>query len=99
QLAPDLVELASIRGLTGDRAVRQQIARAHINDYMQSQLTKRLVEATMAGQADTTAVSMIKLGLGIMQPLRAATAMEIAGRGGIAWSTEGNAGNNAAVNF
>ena len=36
ELAPDLVALATARGLADDRAVRQQIARAHINDYMQT---------------------------------------------------------------
>ena len=36
ELAPDLVALAAARGLAGDPAARQLIARAHINDYMQA---------------------------------------------------------------
>jgi alkylation response protein AidB-like acyl-CoA dehydrogenase len=98
RLAPDLVELAEQRGVTGDGAVRQLIARAHINDYLQAQLTRRLVEAMMSGAADATAASLIKLGVGINTPLRAAAAMEIAGRRGIAWA-DGEPGSAASVNF
>jgi alkylation response protein AidB-like acyl-CoA dehydrogenase len=99
RLAPDLVELAQGRGTTGDAAVRQLIARAHINDYVQAQLTRRCVEAMAAGKADATVASLIKLGLGIVQPLRAAAAMEIAGRLGAAWEHEGGPGHTAALNF
>jgi alkylation response protein AidB-like acyl-CoA dehydrogenase len=98
RLAPDLVELAERRRLTGDGATRQLIAKAHINDYMQAQLTKRLVDAMMSGAADTSAASLIKLGAGINTPLRAAAAMEIAGRGGIAWA-DGEPGESASLNF
>jgi alkylation response protein AidB-like acyl-CoA dehydrogenase len=98
RLAPDLVELAEQRGVTGDGAVRQLIARAHINDYLQAQLTRRLVEAMMSGAADATAASLIKLGVGINTPLRAAAAMEIAGRRGVAWA-DGEPGSAASVNF
>jgi alkylation response protein AidB-like acyl-CoA dehydrogenase len=98
RLAPDLVELAAARGLTGDAAVRQVIARAHINDYMQAQLTRRVTEAMMTGGADPAMASLIKLGLGVITPLRAAAAMEIAGRRGIAWA-DGEPGGRAAVNF
>jgi alkylation response protein AidB-like acyl-CoA dehydrogenase len=98
RLAPDLVELAAARGLTGDPAVRQVIARAHINDYMQAQLTRRVTEAMMTGGAGPVMASLIKLGLGVVMPLRAAAAMEIAGRRGIAWA-DGEPGGAAAVNF
>ena len=98
RLAPDLVELAVARGVAGDQAVRQQIARAHINDCVQAQLTARVMAAMMAGAADPAAASLIKLGLGVITPLRAAAAMEIAGRRGIAWA-DGEPGDAAAVNF
>jgi alkylation response protein AidB-like acyl-CoA dehydrogenase len=98
RLAPDLVELAIARGVAGDQAVRQLIARAHVNDYVQEQLTARVMAAMMAGTADPAAASLIKLGLGVITPLRAATAMEIAGRRGIAWA-DGEPGDTAAVNF
>jgi alkylation response protein AidB-like acyl-CoA dehydrogenase len=98
RLAPDLVELAERGGLTGDGAIRQLIAKAHINDYLQAQLTRRVAEAMMAGTMDGTAASLIKLGAGIVTPLRAAAAMEIAGRRGIAWAAD-EPGATAAVNF
>jgi alkylation response protein AidB-like acyl-CoA dehydrogenase len=99
RLAPDLVALAEARGLAGDRATRQLIARVHINDYMQGQVTKRAMEALAAGKGDATLASLLKLGVGIIQPLRAAAAMEIAGRTAVAWATAGSPGHAAAVNF
>ena len=96
-LAPDLVALAVSRGTTGLGSVRQLIARAHINDFMQAQLTKRLAEAMMSGRADGAAASYIKLGVGILDPLRAAMAMEVAGRTGIGWpSSPAGAGSAGA---
>ncbi|MGH9110732.1 MAG: acyl-CoA dehydrogenase family protein [Acidimicrobiales bacterium] len=99
RLAPDLVELADARGVADDGAVRQLVAKAHINDWMQTQLTKRVVEAMMRGQADPTSASLIKLGAGVVQPLRAAAAMEVGGRGALAWDSDGSPGHAAAVNF
>jgi alkylation response protein AidB-like acyl-CoA dehydrogenase len=98
RLAPDLVELAVARGVAGDRAVRQLIARAHINDYVQEQLAARVMAAMTGGTANPAAASLIKLGLGVIAPLRAAAAMEIAGRRGVAWA-DGEPGDAAAVNF
>jgi alkylation response protein AidB-like acyl-CoA dehydrogenase len=97
-LAPDLVELAVARGAAADPVIRQLIARAHINDYVQAQLAARVMAAMMAGTADQAGASLIKLGLGVIAPLRAAAAMEIAGRRGIAWA-DGEPGDAAAVNF
>jgi alkylation response protein AidB-like acyl-CoA dehydrogenase len=97
-LAPGLAELAAARGTAADPAVRQLIARAHINDYAQEQLTARVTAAMLAGTADPASASLIKLGAGVITPLRAAAAMEIAGRRGIAWA-DGEPGGAAAVNF
>jgi alkylation response protein AidB-like acyl-CoA dehydrogenase len=98
RLAPDLAELARQRGLTSDGATRQLIAKAHINDYMQAQLTKRLAEAMASGAADATAASLIKLGMGILNPLRAAAAIEIGGCRGVAWA-DGEPGEAVSINF
>jgi alkylation response protein AidB-like acyl-CoA dehydrogenase len=98
RLAPDLVELAVARGVAGDQAVRQTIARAHINDYVQEQLARRVMAAMTGGTANPAAASLIKLGLGVIAPLRAAAAMEIGGRRAIAWA-DGEPGGAAAVNF
>jgi alkylation response protein AidB-like acyl-CoA dehydrogenase len=99
RLAPDLVDLAERRGLTSDAATRQTIARAHINDYMQAQLLRRTAESMTAGKADPSIASLIKLGLGVMNPLRAAAAMEIGGRSALAWEADGSPGHAASVNF
>jgi alkylation response protein AidB-like acyl-CoA dehydrogenase len=98
RLAPDLVELAVARGAAVDPVVRQLIARAHINDYVQEQLAARVMAAMMAGTADSAGASLIKLGLGVIAPLRAAAALEIAGRRGVAWA-DGEPGEAAALNF
>jgi alkylation response protein AidB-like acyl-CoA dehydrogenase len=99
RLAPDLVDLAAARGATADGATRQRIARAHINDFVQQQLGKRIFTAMISGQGDPSSASLIKLSLGIIQPLRAAAAMEIAGPLGVAWSGDGSAGHAASVGF
>jgi alkylation response protein AidB-like acyl-CoA dehydrogenase len=99
RLAPDLVALAERRGLAGDPATRQLIARGHILDWLQAQLTARVSSAIAAGRADPTSASFIKLGLGLRDPDRAAIAMEIAGRSALAWSEEGSEGQRAAVNL
>ncbi len=99
-LAPDLVELARAAGLANDGATRQLIAGAHIADWAHRQLTSRVLEATRAGAVDASATSLIKLSSGLVQPARAAAAMEIAGRRGVAWSPEGDDRfRAAAVNF
>ncbi len=96
--APDLVGLATARGLASDPAVRQQIARAHINDYLQHQLRHRVTTHVMAG-ADPSLASLIKLGLGTVQPIRAQLALDIAGRAGIAWEPGDEAGGAVSVNY
>jgi alkylation response protein AidB-like acyl-CoA dehydrogenase len=98
-LAPDLVELARVRDLADDPATRQLIARAHINDFMESQLTARITESMMSGTSDPSVASFIKLSMGINQPARAAIGMEIGGRGAIAWAPADESGNVAALNF
>jgi alkylation response protein AidB-like acyl-CoA dehydrogenase len=99
ELAPDLVSLAAARGLAGDPAIRQQIARAHINDYMQSQLSHRVMAAMASGAVDGASASLIKLGLGVVQPIRAQLALDIAGRSGIAWEPGDEAASAPAVDY
>jgi alkylation response protein AidB-like acyl-CoA dehydrogenase len=99
RLAPDLVELASARGVLEDPAYQQLIARAHVDDWAQGELGKRAMQAMMLRKADPAVASLIKLGMGTVQPARAAIAMEIAGRTGIAWELEDGPGHAAAVGF
>jgi alkylation response protein AidB-like acyl-CoA dehydrogenase len=98
-LPPDLVALAARRGLLHDGPTRQLIAKAHVNDVMQTLLNRRVGEAIAAKLVNVTAASYIKLARGIFDPLRACTAMEIAGRPGVAWKQDDPAGERAATSY
>ncbi len=98
-LAPDLVALAEERGLAEDGATRQLVARAHIGDWLQGQLLTRVGTALMAGKANPASVSLVKLRTGVHDPARAAIAMEIAGRNGVAWPPADEGAGAPAVNF
>jgi alkylation response protein AidB-like acyl-CoA dehydrogenase len=97
RLSPDLVALAEARGLADDPATRQLVARGHILDWLQGELTKRVVHAMTTGSAEPTSASLIKLALGRRDPERALLAMELAGRAGIAWSEDDDTGGQAAA--
>jgi alkylation response protein AidB-like acyl-CoA dehydrogenase len=99
RLAPDLVALATARGLENDPAIRQLIARAHINDYMQSQLGYRVMALMTSGKGDASLASLIKLGQGVVQPVRAQIALDIAGRSGIAWAPGDEEAGAPAINY
>ncbi|MDZ7881440.1 MAG: acyl-CoA dehydrogenase family protein [Mycobacterium sp.] len=86
ELAPDLVALARKVNRLQDPVVRQAIARAHINDYAQHHIGKRLFAELMASAAPNPAVAAyIKLAGGMLVPARVRLAMEIAGADGLAW--------------
>ena len=98
-LAPDLVALAEARGLVDDGAVRQLIARAHIDDCMQLLLVRRVKKAMTTGKVNPSIISLVKLSAGINDPVRAGIAMEIAGRAGVAWPADDEAASSPAINF
>jgi alkylation response protein AidB-like acyl-CoA dehydrogenase len=85
-LAPDLVALASGLGRDGEAEVRQAIARAHVNDVVQAELTKRVLALSDAKVADPSSLAAyIKLALGTFTPWRARIGMQV-GRGAtVAW--------------
>jgi alkylation response protein AidB-like acyl-CoA dehydrogenase len=99
RLAPDLVALAREAGTEDDGRVRQEIARAHINDYMHRQLTQRVVASIANGTLDMSGASMIKLGSGIYNPIRARIGMEIGGASAIAWVPDDAEGNDTATTY
>lgn len=98
RLAPDLVALAEGAGRAGDGAVRQLVAEGHIADLLQGLLAKRVVERMLAGEADPSSASLIKLGYGLVNPARARLAMEVAGAAGVAWAP-GSEDDTAALAF
>lgn len=84
-LAPDLVALAERAGTLGDPVVRQQLARAHTNDFVQKALVARISELGRLGQLDTGAAAYGKLFAGVYNPIRARIAVEVGGAGAMTW--------------
>ena len=89
ELAPDLVALARKVNRTKDPVARQAIARAHINDYAQHHLGKRLFAELLAAASPNPAVAAyIKLAGGVLVPQRVRMAMEIGGADVLAWDED-----------
>jgi alkylation response protein AidB-like acyl-CoA dehydrogenase len=100
RLAPDLVELAGRVGRTDDPAVRQAIARAHINDYAQFHLGRRIAERLRASATPDAAVAAYsKLAAGTFIPIRARLALEIGGSETLAWAKGDDEARRPAINY
>lgn len=100
QLPADLVALARRVGRTADPAARQAIARAHVNDYAQYHLGRRIADR-LRGQSepDHAVAAYGKLAAGVLTPLRARLAMEIGGPAALAWSSGDEAGAQPALDY
>jgi alkylation response protein AidB-like acyl-CoA dehydrogenase len=99
-LAPDLVELAGRVGRTDDPAVRQAIARAHINDYAQFHLGRRIAERLRASATPDAAVAAYsKLAAGTFIPIRARLALEVGGSETLAWPKGDDDARRPALNY
>ncbi len=89
EVAPDLVALARAAGRIEDPIARQLIARAHVDDYARAQLLARLGAQMQANPAAAVhQASYAKLASGILDPVRALTALELGGGAAVAWSAE-----------
>ena len=72
ELAPDLVDLARRVGKTDDPAARQAIAKAHINDYAQYHLGRRIADRLRrSDQPEPHVAAYGKLASGVFAPIRA----------------------------
>ncbi|MGF1599587.1 MAG: acyl-CoA dehydrogenase family protein [Acidimicrobiales bacterium] len=100
ELAPDLVALARRVGRTDDPAARQAIARAHVNDYAQYHLGRRLA-ARLANSAtpDHAVAAYGKLAAGVLTPIRARLAMEVGGPAALAWAAGDTEGGQPALDY
>jgi alkylation response protein AidB-like acyl-CoA dehydrogenase len=85
-LAPDLVALARRVGRAKEPSVRQLIARAHINDFAQSQLVACIAGIMRASKGmDAGVAAYGKLAAGTFLPIRARIGMEIGRGGALLW--------------
>jgi alkylation response protein AidB-like acyl-CoA dehydrogenase len=85
-LAPDLVALARKVGRAGDPLTRQSIARAHVNDFAQYHLGKRIAARLQRSEVpDASIASYGKLAGGILLPMRAQVTLEIGGAEALLW--------------
>jgi alkylation response protein AidB-like acyl-CoA dehydrogenase len=97
-LAPDLVALAERVGRIADPVARQAIAQAHINDYAQYHLGKR-IGARLRHTPEPGIAAYGKLASGTLAPIRARLAMEIGGAGAVAWEQDDPSGAQYAINY
>ncbi len=99
-LAPDLVALARRVGRLEDPAARQAIARAHINDYAQFHLGRRIADRLEHSRNPDHAVAAYsKLAAGVYTPLRARLGMEIGGPAALAWAVGDEAEGRPALDY
>jgi alkylation response protein AidB-like acyl-CoA dehydrogenase len=100
RLAPDLVELARRVGRIDDPIARQAIARAHINDYAQFHLGRRIAARLRASdQPDHAVAAYSKLAAGTFTPERARLELEIGGSDALAWPHGDPTGMRPALDY
>jgi alkylation response protein AidB-like acyl-CoA dehydrogenase len=99
-LAPDLVALARKVQRSKDPVIRQSIARAHINDYAQYHLGKRISARLRASEKPDPAVAAYgKLASGTFSPIRARIAVEIGGAEALLWHADDERAMRYSINY
>jgi alkylation response protein AidB-like acyl-CoA dehydrogenase len=100
RLAPDLVALAKRVGRTDDPAARQAIARAHINDFAQFHLGRRIAERLRTSATPDPAVAAYsKLAAGTYAPIRARLGLEVGGSAALTWPRGNEESQKPALNY
>jgi alkylation response protein AidB-like acyl-CoA dehydrogenase len=100
ELAPDLVALARRVGRADDPAARQAIAKAHINDYAQYHLGRRIADRLRSqAEPDHAVAAYGKLAAGVLTPLRARLAMEVGGPAALAWAGDEDDAGRPALDY
>jgi alkylation response protein AidB-like acyl-CoA dehydrogenase len=100
ELAPDLVALARRVDRLDDPTARQAIAAAHIDDFAQYHLGKRIA-ARLQNSAvpDPHVAAYAKLAAGTLAPTRARLAMEIAGPAALSWASGDDEQGRPALDY
>jgi alkylation response protein AidB-like acyl-CoA dehydrogenase len=99
-LAPDLVALARRVGRADDPAVRQLVARAHVNDVVQRELIGRIGARMRSGTENGAGLAAYgKLAAGVFIAERALLGMEIGGGGAVVWEAGDNEAMSPAVDY
>jgi alkylation response protein AidB-like acyl-CoA dehydrogenase len=100
RLAPDLVALANKVGRASDPVARQLVARAHVNDYAQFHLGRRVATRLRSSETPDPAVAAYsKLASGTLVPIRARLAVEIAGVTALGWDPGDSSEGRPATNY
>jgi len=100
ELAPDLVALAERVGRLDDPAARQAIAAAHINDFAQYHLGKRISDRLRnSAVPDPHVAAYGKLAAGTLAPARARLAMEIGGPAALSWAAGNDEQAQTALDY
>ena len=99
-LAPDLAALANKVGRASDPVARQVLAHAHINDFAQFHLGRRVAARLRSTQTPDPAVAAYsKLAAGTLAPVRARLALEIAGVHALGWEADDISAGRAAQDY
>ncbi len=99
KLAADLVALAKRVGRQKDPSVRQQIARASINDFAAGQMFVRIGALMRAGAQPAGVAGYGKLVQGIFQAQRGRLAMEIGRSAVVTWDADDIAGKSTSYRY
>jgi alkylation response protein AidB-like acyl-CoA dehydrogenase len=81
----DLVALAADAGRTGDPALRQLIAKAHVMAMVATHASARISAGMRTGALKGEWGSLLKLGIGVDAPRRAEIALSLSGADGVIW--------------
>jgi len=99
-LAPDLVALAKKVGRDEESSVRQSIARAHVNDYAQYHLGKRIAARLQSSaNPDPGVAAYGKLASGTLAPIRARLAIDIGGTEALLWHRGDSSAQTYAIDY
>ncbi|MDG2112965.1 MAG: acyl-CoA dehydrogenase family protein [Actinomycetota bacterium] len=100
RLAPDLVSLAERVDRLDDPVARQAIATAHINDFAQFHLGKRIADRLRnSAVPDPHVAAYGKLAAGVLAPARARLAMEIGGPAALSWTSGDDEEGRPALDY